>query len=339
MKRLVWLAALLVSIAPAASLASNVAVKVLVLTAFPAELAPWLKHVEHPRVLRVRGAYAPVWCDARAVCVTETGEGQVNAATTVAALMASTQLKLTKALVLRAGIAGGPPWGDVTLGGAYWANWVVSWDLGHHLAAVSHGQDEPRFLPLDDHQPRLGTDAFELNPTLVKLAYLATGHVTLADDAAARADRRRYPGQDGRQPDVAIGATVAGDDFWAGAAFSRVAQQIVDRYSHGEARYTTTAMEDTGDAGALARHGLLSHYLSLRTISDFDQPPAGQSAAAMLLAHQYPGGHIAIENAYTVGNALVDYALAHWAEFRAAMANDEVPAPSYPLNASAAEGH
>lgn len=339
MKRFARLALLWLLAAPAAAFAAALPVKVMVLTAFPPELAPWLKHMQRPTQLKIAGAYAPVWCDPRGVCVTETGEGQVNAATSVAAILASPELALAHTLFLRAGIAGGPPWGNDTLGGAYWADWVVSWDLGHHLTATSHGASEPLFLPLGDDHPPLGTHAFHLNPALVRLAYDATRTTRLADDHAARANRKLYPTQAGRTPNVAIGATITGDDFWSGVQLSRVAQTIMDHYTHGRAHYATTAMEDTGDAGALARRGLLAHYLSLRTISDFDQPPADRTAAAMLLAHDYPGGHIAFENAYRVASALIAYDLAHPQAVAAAMAADGVPAAGYPLDAARAMGH
>lgn len=338
MKRLIALLAIAL-LAPAGAFAAAVPVKVMVLAAFPPELAPWLNHMKDPTELKIAGTYAPVWCDARQVCVTETGEAQVNSATTVSALLASSQLDMTRALVLRAGIAGGPPWGQDTLGGAYWSDWVISWDLGHHLTAVSHGQPEPRFLPLGDDQPPLGTEAFKLNPWLINLAFEATREIPLADDLPAMNNRKLYPGQANRQPQVGIGATVTGDDFWSGVELSRQAQQIVDYYTHGAARYVTTAMEETGDADAMARRGLLSHYLSLRTISDFDEPPAGETAAAMLLAHSYPGGRIAFENAYRVGNAFVDYALTHPHAITKAIAEDRVPVTHYPLSAAQAMGH
>ena len=145
MVRFVRLGLMLLVALPTAAFAAALPVKVMVLTAFPAELAPWLGHMDHPNVLDVAGAYAPVWCDRDAVCVTETGEGEVNAAASVVAIHASPENDHALPLILRAGIAGGPPWGDGTLGSAYWVDWVVSWSLGYHLPAVSHGADEPRF--------------------------------------------------------------------------------------------------------------------------------------------------------------------------------------------------
>jgi purine nucleoside permease len=324
--------------APMAASAAAMQVKVLVLTAFPPELVPWRAHLDHPVSFDVPGAYAPVWCEADGVCVTETGEGQVNAASSVAAILLSPVFDLSHAIVLRAGIAGGPPWGDGTLGGAYWADWVVSWDFGYHLPAISSGQKEPRFLPLGSAKPPLGTQVLQLNPTLVALAYAATRDTPLADDAAAARARTLYPGQGGRRPALAIGAVVVSDEFWIGAAFSREAEAIVDEYTNGTAHYATSAEEDTGDAGALARRSMLSHYLSLRTVSDFDQPPAGETPAAMALADTFPGGDIAIENAYRVAHAFIAYVLAHPLAIDEAIGADSVPRTHYPLDSVEAMG-
>lgn len=323
---------------PAAASAAALPVRVLVLTAFPPELAPWRAHLDHPASFDVAGAYAPVWCEADGLCVTETGEGQVNAAASVAAILLSPALDLSRAVILRAGIAGGPPWRDGTLGGAYWANWVVSWDFGYHLPAISSGQKEPGFLPLGSSKPPLGTQAFQLNPALVALAYAATKGTPLADDAAAVKARTLYPGQVGRRPALAIGAVVVSDQFWIGAAFSREAEAIVGAYSNGAAHYAASSEEDTGDAGALARRSMLSHYLSLRAISDFDQPPAGETPAAMALSDTFPGGDIAIENAYRLARVFVAYVLAHEEAINEAISADALPHPSYPLDPAEATG-
>ncbi|WP_423822567.1 hypothetical protein V5738_01175 [Salinisphaera sp. SPP-AMP-43] len=313
-------------------------VRVLVLTAFPPELAPWLEHMPEAEPIDIDGAYAPVWCDSRRVCVTETGIGEVNTATSMAALLASDKLDLGQTFFLRAGIAGGPPDGANTLGGAVWSDWVVSWDLGHHLSATSHGQSQPIYRPLSPTEPAIDTHAFQLNPKLLALAQKASQNTELADDPSARADRKKYPGQEQRQPTITVGATISGDDYWSGQALSELAGRIVARYSDHASHYASTAMEETGDAGALLRRGLLSRYASVRTISDFDQPPAEQTAHAMLAAGQYPGGQIAITNAYRVAHAVVDYALSHPKALAQAMAADPVKRQAYPLSASAARG-
>ncbi|BDB13622.1 purine nucleoside permease [Acidithiobacillus ferrooxidans] len=58
--------------------------KVIVLTAFPPEWQAWTveKSFQH-QVLHVPGLIKPLICDSKDVCVTETGEGEINAAVTV----------------------------------------------------------------------------------------------------------------------------------------------------------------------------------------------------------------------------------------------------------------
>lgn len=212
--------------------------------------------------------------------------------------------------------------------------------LGFRLPppAISGGRKEPGFLPLGSSKPPLGTRAFQLNPALLALAYAATKDTPLADDAAAAKARALYRGQVGRRPTLAIGAVVVGDQFWIGAAFSREAEAIAEAYSDGAAHYAASSEEDTGDAGALARRSMLSHYLSLRAISDFDQPPAGETTAAMARSDTFPGGDIAIGNAYRVAHAFVAYVLAHEQAIDEAIGVDKLPHLSYPLDPAEAMG-
>jgi purine nucleoside permease len=55
--------------------------------------------------------------------------------------------------------------------------------------------------------------------------------------------------------------------------------------------------------------GYLNRYLNLRTASDFDQPYAGQTLQDLL--SNYPGGDIAIANAYLAGSKVAHYLLTY----------------------------
>ncbi|MGH3826102.1 MAG: purine-nucleoside phosphorylase, partial [Pseudonocardiaceae bacterium] len=108
---------------------------------------------------------------------------------------------------------------------------------------------------------------------------------------------------------VAVCDTVTGDDFWAGQQLSQTAQYITGLRTDGQGRYCTTQQEDNATATALARHGYLNRYLSLRTASDFDQPFSGQSEADLLAT--FPGYQPAVENEYLVGATVAHYLLSH----------------------------
>jgi purine nucleoside permease len=284
--------------------ATRLTVRVLVLTMFDGETAPWLEH-EHLTVrLDVGGAFAPVRCDARGLCIATLGEGKSNAGTSLMAILLDRRLDLDHTFFLTAGIAGTPP-SLGTLGFAAWARWVVDWDIGHHLLPDTAPDVPHGYLPIDGQD----TSTYHLNEKLSTLALAVTRDVALADSPQAVAERRHYPGQAERHPFVTQCDTISGDDFWAGAALSEEAQYITDLRTAHAGRYCTTAEEDTAIATALKRAGYLDRYLVLRTGSDFDQPYPGQTMHALLAS--FPGYHPAVENAYRVGSAMAHHLIDH----------------------------
>lgn len=280
-------------------------VKVMVFTMFRNETAPWLSAEPIVRPFPVDGAFSAVWCTDGGLCVTTTGIGKANAASSVTAILRAPQLDFSQAVFLTAGIAGTPP--DVgTLGAAAWADWVVDWDLGHHLLPEPGAPSAELFVPL---RVETGYEKFRLNGDLVSLAVEVTKDVPLVDSEQARNYRARYPGQEGRRPEVLRCDTITGDDYWHGTELSRLAAQIVRDRTAGAGRYCTTQMEDSAVALVLARFGYLDRYVNLRTMSNFDQPHPGQSTIESLRASS-GGFPLAVQNAYRVGSAFARYVLA-----------------------------
>jgi purine nucleoside permease len=284
--------------------ADRVTVRVLVLTMFDGETAPWLAHENLRTSFDVAGAFAPLRCDPRGLCVATLGEGKSNAGASLMAILLDGRLDLEHTFFLTAGIAGTPP-SLGTLGFAAWSRWVVDWDLGHHLLSDTAPDVPHGYLPTNDEH----TGAYHLNETLSTLALTVTRNVTLSDSPEAVAERRHYPGQAGRQPFITQCDTVSGDDFWAGSALSEEAQYITDLRTGKAGRYCTTAEEDSAIATALNRVGYLSRYLVLRTASDFDQPYPGQTMRALLAG--FPGYRPAVENAYRVGSTMAHHLIDH----------------------------
>jgi purine nucleoside permease len=277
-------------------------VRVLVLTMLNDEAAPWLARESLPILVPVAGAYAPLHCAANGLCVATIGEGKSNAATSVSAILGDWRLDLNRSYFITVGIAGTPP-SVGTLGFAAWAQWLIDWDLGHHLLPSSAPQVPHGYLPGED----VGTSVYRLNSALVNNAYQLTKKMRLLDNEEAVAARHRYPGQADRKPYVAVCDTVTGDDYWAGQELSQAAQYIADLRTRGQAHYCTTQQEDNATATALARRGLLDRYLSLRTASDFDAPSSGQNVADLLKT--FPGYQVAIENEYLVGSTVAHFLL------------------------------
>src|SRR5919199_526429 len=70
---------------------SGFAVRVLVITMFSYETAPWLKNERLPLTFHVPGAYSPLWCNPNGLCVMTTNEGKSNAATSLMAVLLNPQ--------------------------------------------------------------------------------------------------------------------------------------------------------------------------------------------------------------------------------------------------------
>ncbi len=287
--------------------------KVIVLTAFPPEWHAWTADpAYHYRTLSVKGLIRPLVCSRKKVCVTESGEGEINAAVTVAGLVEDPALDLRNTVFLRSGIAGGVDTRDSPLGSVYINSWVISWAFGHHY--LTEGKKLSWAPPGCADYSRPGKCGEYRQNTLENLAYPAdrklldvarkagTGLVLDNSAGAVRLDRKFGTAT---TPVVRTGATVTGDDFWIGRENQAIARKIVRLYTHGKARYTNTAMEDLGDVAALARFGLASHYLSIRGISDIDVPPPGKTEEEIWKKGDLYAGRLAERNAVLVTRAVI----------------------------------
>ncbi|WP_084535078.1 purine-nucleoside phosphorylase [Nocardia yamanashiensis] len=278
-------------------------VGVLVITMFDPENKVWLDKEQLPTTVEVPGAYKPVRCNADKLCVAETGQGKANAATTMMAILGSDKFDFSDAYFLTAGIAGTPP-DQGTLGAAAWARWVVDFDLGNHLDPAEAPEVPYGYRPVEDYN----TAAYRLDDALVDKAFELSQGVQLADTPEVAAARAQYPGQEGRKPAVMKCDTMTGDDFYSGKPLSDTARYIMELRTKGQGVYCTTQMEDNATATALQAHGYLNRYLSLRTMSNFDQPYPGQTVVQHLDSST-GGFELACENAYTLGKVVAGYLL------------------------------
>ena len=302
--------------------------KVLVITMFGNEAAPWIEGVDLPDRVPVPGLSAEfpeVACNDD-LCVLTTGMGFANAAASVSAVGLSDAFVLSDTYVLVAGVAGVNP-EHGTLGSAHWARFVVDGGLRHQIdprevpegwtsGAVALGADAPGA----EAGWQAGTEVYELNPALVAAALATTRDVKLADGEAAEATRRAFEAEAARRaPFVSACDTVSGDTYWHGELMARDMEAAVERLTGGRGAYCTTQMEDNATLTALARGAEagrldLSRVAVLRTASNFDRPAPGQSAAASL-AGDSGGFGPAVINAFRVGHALAETIIEDWDEW------------------------
>jgi len=291
--------------------------KVIVLTAFPPEWKAWsTKRVYRYKSIPVKGLIHPMICSKDDVCVIETGEGELNAALSIASLLKDPQLNVMKTIFIRSGIAGGIDRSGSPLGSVYINNWVISWAFGHHYlsnqktlswmppgcANYARNYYHPTACKKYD-QNSLENLAYQINPKLLSIAESAARSVRLKNDPTAIGLDDKFHLQ--KSPKVLVGATITGDDFWIGKQNQKIAEKIVSLYTNDTGSYTNTAMEDLGDIAALTRFGLGGHYLSIRGISDIDVPPPGETQEEILKKGDLYAGRLAEQNAVIVTQAVI----------------------------------
>jgi purine nucleoside permease len=322
-------AALFTAIAPHSALAQAqpVAPKVLVITMFGGEAKPWLAGENLTQKSAVPGlakAYPDVACSQSGLCLTTTGMGYANAASSIAAIIFSARFDLTKTYFLIDGIAGIDP-AHGTLGSAHWARYAIDGGLQNEIDAREMPPDwSAGYLAIGADAPgkkavmRYGSEVYRLDENLLQAAYKLTKDVDLSDGDAAKAYRAKYEGTPGAAPPtVTICDTVSSDTWWHGAKLGAAMQAWAKLVTDGAGDPCTTQQEDNATLTALKR-GADSELLDfdrialLRTASNFDREAPGQSAAESLSARS--GGYLpSVANAYRVGGALAHAIVADWA--------------------------
>ena len=285
----------------------------------PGEFQKWYDGYDLTNKIEVPGAWAPVFYNDDGVAATLTGMGHSFCGPSAAAILASPALNFEDSYFLSAGIGGTPP--DVgTLGSVFVSDYVVNWDFGHRWAQeddasdLDGGEGADQEFALQIYPGRPFDYVYELNGDLVDKAVSLSEGVELADSERAKEYRQLYP-QDAanREPFIDTGTTVSGEEYWHGPTFSEQAEYISSEY--GASTYATTEMEDYATATAVKQHGHLDRYLSIRSVSNFDQPHPDQTVAESLEANS--GGFIpSITNAYRVGKPLVDDIVENWSDWQ-----------------------
>jgi purine nucleoside permease len=328
--------------AGAAALDKPLAVKVLVISMFELEAAPWIAELRPDREIRVPGLssdYPLVRCNAEAVCQMTTGMGHANAAASMMAVIYSGLFDLHRTYFLIAGIAGIDP-ARGTIGSAVWARYAVDVGIAHEIDAreLSGGWQDGYFGINTDapgKKPRLEyrTEVFRLDEALLQKALSLSHHVALEDSDDVRAYRQHYQQSPANQPpQVTQCDTVSSDTWWTGQRLGEHARHWTSLLTDGEGIFCTSQQEDNATLNALTRgaqSGLLDmkRVALLRTASDFDRPYAHQSVIDELRSQFALAGaaRISADNLLRAGQPLVQEIVQHWDQWRNGVPADSVP--------------
>jgi len=312
----------------------RIPVKVMIISMFNLEGAPWIAALKPEREVRVPGLssdFPSVRCTTSGVCQMTTDMGHANAAASMIAVIYSGQFDLRRTYFLIAGIAGiNPQYG--TIGTATWARYLVDVDIAHEIDAremprgwsdgyfgvLTHGQEQkPRF----DYR----TELFEVDEALLQKALQLSRHAALEDSPDVVAYRKFYPGSPANNPPgVTQCDTASGDTWWGGRRLGERATRWTGLLTDAHGVYCTSQQEDNATLLALTRgahSGLVDiHRVAvLRTGSDFDRPYPGQSAFDSIIAQQSVAGAIRTSTANLVhaGMPLVTDIVQHWEQWQA----------------------
>ncbi|HEV2703258.1 MAG TPA: purine nucleoside permease [Steroidobacteraceae bacterium] len=312
--------------------ADRMPVKVMIVSMFSREGAPWIAALKPEREVRVPGLssdYPLVRCTRAGVCQMTTGMGHASAAASMTAVIYSGRFDLRRTYFLIAGIAGIDP-GHGTIGSATWARYLVDVDIAHEIDArdMPGGWTDGYFGTLTDgpaEKPRFNyrSELFQVDEALLQRALQLSRHAALEDSADVVAYRKSYPQAPADQPPAVTQCdTASGDVWWAGPRLGMRATRYTRLLTDGHGDYCTSQQEDNATLLALTRgaqSGLTDvHRVAvLRTGSDFDRPYPGQSTFDSLVAQRSLTGAIRTSTANLVhaGLPLVQDIVAHWSQW------------------------
>lgn len=319
-----------------ANATSKLAPKVFIISMYDGEEETWFGIPEFDLLAQnvTVSGFSPQFPDAHctvdgSICQLVTAMGEINAAVTLTSLVLSQKFDLTSTYFLVAGVGGINP-EVATLASVTIARYAVQVALQYEFdpreipANFSTG-----YVPIGSYTPDqyptsiYGTEVFELNDSLRKLAVGFARTATLNDSAEAIAYRALYETPDGiyaagTQPPSVVECDVATSDNWfsgrlLGEAFSNYTKLV----TNGTGVYCNTAQEDNATLEALLRGhiaGLVdfSRIIIMRAASDMDRPYPGGAATTNLWWSDQGAYAPALRNLYLAGVKIIEGIVGEW---------------------------
>lgn len=310
--------------------------KVFVINMFSHEEKPWLAALDFAHNITIPGLsplYPTVHCTTNfSVCQMTTGEGEINAASSITALGLSPVFDLTKTYFLVSGIAGGEPQ-YTTLGSVTFAKYAVQVALEYQVSYQefisthpnwtsgywAYGTDDPWTYPSNAY----GTEVFELNEKLRDKAVALAETVDLNNGTAGNAVARKTYEFEAAQnlPSVVKCDVLTSDNYFTGNVMSDYFSFYASMITNGSATYCSTAQEDNASLEAITRldkAGLadFNRVIVMRTISDLSRPPPSKAndTVAWFNNPQSGGASASYANLVIAGVPIVSDILENWDE-------------------------
>ncbi|KAF7296159.1 Purine nucleoside permease protein [Mycena chlorophos] len=266
------------------------------------------------------------------ICQLTTGEGESNAAVSVATLAFSPLFNFTQTYFMIAGIAGINP-KVASVGSVTFARYAVHVGLQYEIDAREIPKNwTTGYFAQDSEQPGqfpgalYGTEVYEVNEALRQKAFAVAKTAKLSDSPDSTPLRANYS----KNPEYKAGSeaanvylcdTATSDTYWDGDLLGVAFEGTVSVFTGGKGVYCSTQQEDNATLQALLRAAIanrvdFSRIIIMRTASDFDREFPGQSVVASLLGPE-PGYDDSIANIHIAGVKIVEMVLDGWeSEFK-----------------------
>jgi len=263
------------------------------------------------------------------VCQLTTGESEINAASTISALVHSPLFDLTKTYFMIAGIAGiNPKYG--TLADVAFSKYAVQVALQYEFDAREIPDNYTTgYIPQGSYAPNqypesiYGTEVFEVNEALRDLAVGFASKAKLVDSTSAAAYRAHYASAAGiynaatKSPSIIKCDVATSDVYFSGALLGEAFENTTTLFTNGSGIYCMTAQEDNATLEALVRAAVhktvdFARVIIMRTASDFDRPYFGESVEDNLFYADQGGFEPSISNIYLAGTQVVRGILDGW---------------------------
>ncbi|PWN88878.1 purine nucleoside permease, partial [Acaromyces ingoldii] len=304
--------------------------RLLLITMFTLERNVWLSRwpgllAHNITIPGLSPLFPHVHCESSGrVCLITTGEGQINAASTMTSLFFTSShygLDLRSSYLFVTGIAGVDP-RHATLGSAAFARYAVQVEQQYALSqnevpdnftsdVWSYGTTQPGEFPTEVY----GTEVYSLNHPLAHAAYALASKQTLNDSSTAKAYRAQFTAANDTKlgaegPKALLGDVATSDLYFAGRRYSDDFALTTATLTNGSATMVMSAQEDNATLEALLRAhraGLADYAraLVLRTASDILFAPPNLSEYAGFEATQ-GGLQPSLDNIYIAAKPFVD---------------------------------
>lgn len=308
--------------------------KVFIVSMFKPKEEVWTSRMNFEHRLEIPGLASTspyIRCtDNYDICQFTTGEGEINAAVSMAFLVSSPLFDLTKTYWLLAGIAGGEP-SQVTTGSVTFARFAIqvgllfqidskelsesysNWTSGY----FAYGTKDPWTYP----KAVYGTELFELNDNLrthvMKIAEQYTGQLKLGDtDNQALRKLYNYPLANS-PPSIKACDVTTSDGYFTGEVLANYVTDYSHMLTNGTAAYCASAQEENATLEAFLRMATAGRIdflriIVMRSISNFARSPAGMDPLDFFLHYPKGGFDHALDNLYIAGWPIVQDIVDRW---------------------------